>query len=40
MAQTVPDSISFPDEEEKIYQFWKDIDAFHTSLKLSKGRPK
>ncbi|XP_070193742.1 isoleucine--tRNA ligase, cytoplasmic-like isoform X2 [Littorina saxatilis] len=40
MAKTVPDSISFPDEEEKIYQFWKDIDAFQTSLKLSKGRPK
>lgn len=40
MAQNVPDTISFPDEEEKIYQFWKEIDAFQTSLKLSKGRPK
>lgn len=26
-------------EEEKVGAFWKDIDAFQTSLKLSKGRP-
>ncbi|KAJ1344418.1 hypothetical protein BSLG_000978 [Batrachochytrium salamandrivorans] len=35
----VPASISFPGEEEKILSFWKDIDAFKTSLKLSEGRP-
>lgn len=40
MAQSALDSISFPNEEEKIYQFWKDIDAFRTSVKLSKGRPR
>ncbi|XP_076447900.1 isoleucine--tRNA ligase, cytoplasmic-like [Babylonia areolata] len=40
MSQATSDNISFPEEEEKIYQFWKEIDAFRTSLKLSKGRPK
>lgn len=29
----------FPREEEKVVQFWRDIDAFQTSLKLSEGRP-
>ena len=37
--QDVPDSISFPTEEEKIQEFWDKIDAFQTSLKLSEGRP-
>lgn len=40
MAQPVPESVSFPEEEDKIYEFWKSIDAFRTSLKLSKGRPR
>jgi isoleucyl-tRNA synthetase len=35
----VPDGISFPAEEEKVMSFWKDIDAFQTSLKLSEGKP-
>ncbi|GMM36014.1 isoleucine--tRNA ligase [Saccharomycopsis crataegensis] len=30
---------SFPKEEEKIGQFWEDIDAFHTSIKLNEGNP-
>lgn len=30
---------SFPREEEKILQNWNDIDAFHTSLKLTEGKP-
>ncbi|CAG5132735.1 unnamed protein product, partial [Candidula unifasciata] len=34
------DSINFVEEEERVLQLWKDIDAFQTSLKLSKGRPK
>ena len=34
----VPAAFSFPEEEEKIMQFWKEIDAFHTSLKKSEGR--
>ncbi|KAJ1869736.1 isoleucine--tRNA ligase, partial [Coemansia sp. S17] len=29
---------SFPREEEKILEFWREIDAFQTSLKLSEGR--
>ena len=36
----VPDSMDFPKEEEEILKFWKDIDAFQTSLKMSKGRPR
>ncbi|KAI9203065.1 tRNA synthetases class I-domain-containing protein [Polychytrium aggregatum] len=35
----VPANISFPKEEERIQEFWKEIDAFKTSLKLSEGRP-
>ncbi|KAI8607700.1 tRNA synthetases class I-domain-containing protein, partial [Chytriomyces sp. MP71] len=34
----VPANISFPTEEHRILEFWKEIDAFHTSLKMSKGR--
>ncbi len=30
---------NFPKEEEKVLEFWKEIDAFQTSLKLSEGRP-
>lgn len=29
---------SFPKEEEKILDIWNEIDAFHTSLKLSEGK--
>ncbi|KAL9711554.1 isoleucine--tRNA ligase [Leucoagaricus gongylophorus] len=32
-------SFDFAKEEEKVIQFWRDIDAFQTSLKLSEGRP-
>ena len=35
----LPDKLSFPAEEEKTAQFWKDINAFHTSIKLSEGKP-
>ena len=35
----VSDKISFPDEESKTLEYWARIDAFHTSLKLSEGRP-
>lgn len=31
---------SFPLEEEKVMDLWKKIDAFQTSLKQSKDRPK
>jgi isoleucyl-tRNA synthetase len=30
---------NFPKEEEKVLAFWREIDAFQTSLKLSEGRP-
>ncbi|KAH7911972.1 tRNA synthetases class I-domain-containing protein [Hygrophoropsis aurantiaca] len=30
---------SFPKEEEKVLQYWREIDAFQTSLKLSEGKP-
>ncbi|KAI9095201.1 tRNA synthetases class I-domain-containing protein [Phlyctochytrium arcticum] len=29
---------SFPEEEERVLAFWKEIDAFQTSLKLAEGR--
>ena len=35
-----PDSVNFPEEEEKILQLWKDINAFKNTLKQSKGRPR
>jgi isoleucyl-tRNA synthetase len=40
MADAVPESISFPNEEEKVLKLWKELDAFQTSLKQSKSRPK
>ena len=40
MAQPVPDSINFPAEEEKILALWKELDAFQTSVKQSKNKPR
>lgn len=37
--QPVSDNVSFPKAEEEVLEFWKSIDAFNTSLKLSEGRP-
>ncbi|KAI8923381.1 tRNA synthetases class I-domain-containing protein [Entophlyctis helioformis] len=34
----IPANISFPSEEEQVLAFWKEIDAFQTSVKLSEGR--
>lgn len=36
----VTSPFNFPKEEEKVIQFWREIDAFRTSLKLAEGRPK
>ncbi len=36
----LPDTIDFPAEEEKILKLWKELDAFKTSLKLNKGKPR
>lgn len=35
----VPERLSFPEAERNILEHWKEIDAFHTSNKLSEGRP-
>ena len=35
----VPERVSFPQEEERTLKFWKQIDAFQTSLKQSAGKP-
>ncbi|CAG0912846.1 unnamed protein product [Notodromas monacha] len=40
VVQRVPENISFPVEEEKVLQLWKEWDVFQTSLKHSKGRPR
>lgn len=32
------EQFSFPKTEEKIMQFWTEIDAFQTSLKMSEGK--
>jgi len=34
----IPDNVSFPEEEEKVLQYWKENDCFKTSLKKSEGR--
>jgi isoleucyl-tRNA synthetase len=38
-ANEVSSSFNFAKEEEKVLQYWRDIDAFQTSLKLSEGKP-
>uniref|UniRef100_A0A1A7Y5T2 Isoleucine--tRNA ligase, cytoplasmic n=1 Tax=Iconisemion striatum TaxID=60296 RepID=A0A1A7Y5T2_9TELE len=40
MVEPVPESISFPSEEEKILQFWQEKDCFQECLKQSKNRPR
>ena len=37
--KNLPDHPNFPQREEDITQHWKEIDAFHTSLKQSEGKP-
>lgn len=39
MPEDIPDRLSFPTAEEGVLEHWKAIDAFHTSNKLSEGRP-
>lgn len=36
----VPETISFPDEEEKTLKFWGDNKVFEKCLQQSKGKPK
>ena len=41
MPTEVPDSnINFAEAEEEVLKLWKELDAFKTSLKQSKGKPK
>lgn len=40
MVEPVPETISFPSEEEKILQLWNEKDCFLECLKQSKNRPK
>jgi hypothetical protein len=35
----ISDKLNFAQEEENILEFWKEIDAFNLTLKLSEGRP-
>ncbi|RWS30922.1 isoleucine--tRNA ligase: cytoplasmic-like protein [Leptotrombidium deliense] len=39
MASEVPESISFPDEESKTLNMWKELDAFKKCLEQSTGKP-
>ncbi|RLN63214.1 hypothetical protein BBJ29_005781 [Phytophthora kernoviae] len=37
-SRSLPERISFPDEEVKILELWEQLNAFHKSLELSKDR--
>ena len=37
--EAVPEGIDFPKTELETLKYWKEIDAFQTSLKQSKGKP-
>jgi isoleucyl-tRNA synthetase len=37
--QDITQPFNFPKEEEKVIAYWREIDAFQTSLKLSEGKP-
>lgn len=36
----VPETINFPEEEEKILTYWQSEKIFENCLKLSKGKPR
>ncbi|XP_073501317.1 isoleucine--tRNA ligase, cytoplasmic [Phyllobates terribilis] len=40
MAEPVPETISFPAEEERILELWTDLDCFQECLKQSKSKPR
>lgn len=39
MSENSSSHFSFPKEEERVLAFWEEIDAFHTSLELTKDKP-
>ncbi|KAM6413943.1 isoleucine--tRNA ligase, cytoplasmic [Rhynochetos jubatus] len=40
MVQQVPENITFPHEEEKILELWKNLNCFQECLKQSRNRPR
>lgn len=36
----IPESIDFCEEEQKVLNLWEKIEAFQTSLKQSKNKPR
>ncbi|KAJ8675218.1 hypothetical protein QAD02_011004 [Eretmocerus hayati] len=40
MDEKLPESFSFPKEEEKIVELWKELDVFKNCLQQSKGKPR
>ncbi|KAF1404049.1 Isoleucine--tRNA ligase, cytoplasmic, partial [Spheniscus magellanicus] len=40
MVHQVPENITFPNEEEKILELWKNLNCFQECLKQSKNRPR
>jgi isoleucyl-tRNA synthetase len=35
----VPERPDFPQEEEKVLAYWKEIDAFHEQMRRTQGKP-
>ncbi|XP_066285526.1 isoleucine--tRNA ligase, cytoplasmic-like isoform X3 [Branchiostoma lanceolatum] len=40
MVEPIPERIDFPGAEEEVLMLWKQLNAFQTSLKQSKGKPR
>jgi len=38
-AMSLPERVNFPQQEEEVLALWKRLDAFKTSLELSRGKP-
>lgn len=36
----IPEIINFSQEEEKVLELWRKVDAFKNTLKQSKGKPR
>lgn len=39
MTATTTMSLNFPNAEEKVLEYWREIDAFHTQLRLTENGP-
>lgn len=37
--ESAPEHLNFPQTESSILEYWKEIEAFETSLKLTEGKP-